>query len=98
MRSKPSSTAAIIAKKMPNCAAAPKRNIFGFESSGPKSIIAPMPMNKISGNSSLAMPASNRMLSAPSGPTAPEKGILTRIAPKPIGSSSAGSISFLMAR
>ena len=84
--------------KIPNCAAAPNSIIFGLDSSGPKSIIAPMPMNKISGNSSLAMPASNRMLSAPSGPTAPEKGILTRIAPKPIGSSSAGSISFLMAR
>ena len=39
---------------MPNCAAAPKRNIFGFESSGPKSIIAPMPMNSSSGSASLA--------------------------------------------
>ena len=53
-KSKPSMTAAIIAKKMPNCAAAPKRNIFGFESSGPKSIIAPMPMNSSSGSASLA--------------------------------------------
>ena len=31
-------------KKMPNCAAAPKSISHGFSSSGPKSIIAPMPM------------------------------------------------------
>ena len=41
-------------KKMPNCAAAPKSSILGFESSGPKSIIAPMPMNSSSGSASLA--------------------------------------------
>ena len=40
-------------KKMPNCAAAPKSISHGFASSGPKSIIAPMPMNSSSGNSSL---------------------------------------------
>ena len=45
---------------MPNWAAAPKSISQGFSSSGPKSIIAPMPMNSSSGNASLAsMPASN---------------------------------------
>ena len=52
-------------KKMPNCAAAPKIISFGLASSGPKSIIAPIPMNRISGNSSLAIPASYSTLSAP---------------------------------
>ena len=52
-------------KKMPNCAAAPKIISFGLESRGPKSIIAPMPMNRIRGNSSLAMPALNSETSAP---------------------------------
>ena len=41
-----------------NCAAAPQRIIFGLESSGPKSIIAPMPMKSNSGKSSVTMPAS----------------------------------------
>ena len=36
-------------------------NIFGFASSGPKSIMAPMPMNKSMGMASLAsIPTSNR--------------------------------------
>ena len=39
-------------------AAAPKSMSFGFCSSGPKSIIAPMPMKSSSGKSSVAMPAS----------------------------------------
>ena len=38
------------------------------------------------------------MLSAPSSPTAPDSGRLTRIAPKPMGSRRVGSMSFLMAR
>ena len=103
--SKPSSAAIANVKKMPNCAAAPNSMSFGFCSSGSKSIIAPMPMNSSSGNSSLAMPAPNRMSSAPASATpsytcvtAPDIGRFTRIAPKPIGSSSAGSISFLIAR
>ena len=88
-------------KKMPNWAAAPKIISFGLASSGPKSIMAPMPMNRISGNSSLEMPASKRVDSAPiSVPwvMAPEKGMLTRMVPKPMGSSSEGSISWRMAR
>ena len=63
--SKPSRLAMESVKKMPNCAAAPKSSSFGSASSGPKSIIAPMPMNSSSGNSSLATPASNRTSSAP---------------------------------
>ena len=88
-------------KKMPNCAAAPNSMSHGFSSSGPKSIMAPMPMNSSSGNSSLDMPASNR---AEMGPTvspcviAPDAGRLTRMAPNPMGSSRLGSIFLTMAR
>ena len=87
--------------KMPNCAAAPNSMSHGFSSSGPKSIIAPMPMKSSSGNSSLDIPASK---SALMGPTvvpcvmAPDSGRLTRIAPKPIGSKRLGSIFLAMAR
>ena len=45
-------------KKIPNCAAAPKIISLGLARIGPKSIIAPTPMNSRSGNSSFAMPAS----------------------------------------
>ena len=39
---------------MPNCAAAPKRNNMGFDRSGPKSIMAPMPIKSRIGNASEA--------------------------------------------
>ena len=97
-KNSPASTSVM---KMPNCAAAPNSISQGFSSNGPKSIIAPMPMNSSSGNSSLDMPASN---SAEIGPTvspwvmAPDSGRLTRIAPKPIGSRRLGSIFLTMAR
>ena len=106
MMSKPSSAAAMMVRKMPTCAAAPNRNSLGFASSGPKSIIAPMPMNSSSGNASLAsMPASNSHWMMPFvSPTpcviwsiTPESGRLTRIAPKPMGSSSDGSYCFSIA-
>ena len=63
---KPSSRAIRSVKKMPNCAATPKIMSLGLESSGVKSIIAPMPTNSISGNSSFAMPALYRMFRTPS--------------------------------
>ena len=100
-RSKLNSRAMLSVKNMPNCAAAPNKNSFGLESSGSKSIIAPMPMKRSSGKSSFAMPLSNNNVSTPtSSPcvTAPESGRLTRIVPKPMGKSSAGSIFFAMAR
>ena len=53
-RSNPSRVATIIAKKIPNCAAAPNRNMIGCESRGPKSIMAPIPMNKRIGSASEA--------------------------------------------
>ena len=93
-RSNPISRATISVKKMPNCAAAPKSIIFGLESSGPKSIIAPMPMNSSSGNSSVAMPALNSVSIA----SVFTNGRLTSTAPKPMGSRSVGSISRTMAR
>ena len=51
-RSKLKITASNIVKKIPNCAAPPNKNIFGLESSGPKSIIAPIPINKRIGKAS----------------------------------------------
>ena len=55
-REKPSSSAAISVRKMPNCPAAPSSTRRGFSSSGPKSVSAPMPMKISNGNSSLVMP------------------------------------------
>ena len=53
-KSNPSSVARQMAKKMPNWAAAPKRNITGWDSRGPKSIMAPMPINRRTGRASEA--------------------------------------------
>ena len=44
------------AKKMPNCAAPPRRAIFGLAISGPKSVIAPTPMKIMIGNTPVSMP------------------------------------------
>ena len=104
LTSKPMSVATQRVKKMPNCAAAPKIIILGLESSGVKSIMAPMPTNSKSGKSSLAIPALNSTSMGPTSSTpsmiwvtAPDIGRLTKIAPKPMGSSSEGSICFLIA-
>ena len=94
LRSKPISRAIIRVKNIPNWAAAPNRNIFGFDNSGPKSIIAPMPINSSKGNNSVAIPALNSVSIAPMF----TNGRLTIIAPKPIGSRSVGSMSFFIAR
>ena len=105
LSSNPISDATQIAKKMPNCAAAPKIISFGFVRSGPKSIIAPTPIKSSNGNNSFSIPALYKTLKAPScnasptvWSTAPESGKLTKITPKPIGKSNVGSISFFMAR
>ena len=107
----PSKQATVIVPKIPHWAAAPKRISFGLERSGPKSIIAPIPMNSRRGiaseawiptlNSQSRMPATVQL--SPFAATirlssAPDSGMLQRIAPKPIGSRSDGSICFLMAR
>ena len=99
--SKPRRAAMHRVKKMPNCAAAPNIISLGFDKSGLKSIIAPMPTNKSRGKSSFDTPALKSTSSGPSSSawvTAPELGRLTSIVPKPMGRSSEGSISFLMAR
>ncbi len=58
--SNPNTTATTIVAKIPNCAAAPNKNIFGLDNSGPKSIIAPIPINNRIGRASEAlMPTSN---------------------------------------
>jgi hypothetical protein len=50
----------VMVAKMPNCAAAPNRTSLGLLSSGPKSIIAPIPMNSSKGIASDAsIPTSN---------------------------------------
>ena len=82
-------------KNIPNCAAAPKIISLGLERSGPKSIIAPIPINKRSGKSSLAIPALYKVWS---GSAIPAFGKFIRIAPKPMGKSKVGSMFFLMAR
>ena len=106
-RSKPMRAAAQIAKKIPNWAAAPNRNMTGWESRGPKSIMAPMPMNSRMGLASEAsIPTLNSHSTTPvtspmpaiSWLITPERGRFTRMAPKPIGRSREGSYSFLMAR
>ena len=89
-------------KKIPNCAAAPKSISHGFLSRGPKSIIAPIPINSKSGNNSFAIPALNRTSmgpsSAPGWVIAPDHGRFTKIVPKPMGSNNVGSISFAIAK
>ena len=42
---KPRAIAPKYAAKIPNCAAAPSRKLFGFAISGPKSVMAPTPRN-----------------------------------------------------
>ena len=100
--SKPNTpVATMVTKKMPNCAAAPNNNRNGLASSGPKSIMAPMPMNSSSGNSSVSMPASNRIWNGPGSVpvmSTPDAGMFTRMVPSPMGTSSVGSYSFLMPR
>ena len=103
--SKPANTATTTTKKIPNWAAAPKSNMKGFWSNGPKSIIAPIPMKISRGKSSVSIPARKRMSKTPCWVTlptvwsrTPEPGKLTRIVPKPIGTSKVGSYSFLIPR
>ena len=55
LSSNPISDAAQIAKKMPNCAAAPNKNMIGCDRSGPKSIIAPIPIKSRIGSASDAL-------------------------------------------
>ncbi len=98
-KSKPNKTAIITVKKIPNCAAAPNININGFCNNGPKSIIAPIPINNNNGNNSVFIPKSKRTLNGPGSPPAlntPELGKFTKIVPKPIGTKSVGSYSFFI--
>ena len=53
-RSNPRSTARLMEAKIPNWAPAPKRNILGLERSGPKSIMAPIPIKRRMGRASEA--------------------------------------------
>ena len=55
---KPSASASISVRKIPNCPAAPNSRIRGFSISGPKSVIAPIATKISSGNTSLATPMS----------------------------------------
>jgi hypothetical protein len=52
LKSKPIRAAIQMAKKIPNCAAAPNKNNTGCARRGPKSIMAPIPINRIIGSAS----------------------------------------------
>ena len=98
-KSKPSNTATMIVKKIPNCAAAPNNKRNGFCSKGPKSIIAPIPINKSKGNNSVEIPISNNTWNGPASPPAlntPEFGKFTNNVPNPMGTNKVGSYSFLI--
>ena len=100
LRSKPRATEASIVAKMPNWAAAPKKIITGILNRGLKSHMAPTATKISTGNSSVVMPASSRIFRKPAWPSysyTTDSGRLTRMAPKPIGRSSMGSYSFLIA-
>ena len=55
---KPSASASSSVRKMPNWPAAPSMTILGLENSGPKSVMAPMPMKISTGKISVRMPKS----------------------------------------
>ncbi|MPM73175.1 hypothetical protein SDC9_120151 [bioreactor metagenome] len=105
LMSNPKNTATAIVKKIPNWAAAPNNSMNGFCRSGPKSIMAPMPIKINNGNSSVLIPASKRTSRTPSDSLplticvrTPVPGKLTRIVPNPIGTNKVGSYSFLIPR
>ena len=104
-KGKPIIAARIIVTKIPSCAAPPKIKSLGLVRSGPKSIIHPIPIKSKRGIASLAsIPTLKSEVIMPrcsplaGSPITGERGKFTKIAPKPIGRSKAGSISFLMAR
>lgn len=87
--SKPKKEAKLNVKKIPNWAAAPKNNIFGFVIKGVKSIMAPIPMKSNKGNNSLEIPALNNISMIPisftpsmTWVTAPERGKFTNYSSK----------------
>ena len=94
----PMAVASSSVAKMPSWPAAPSSAKIGWESSGRKSIIAPMPMKMNSGNSSVSIPNSFSRWSMPPGSFIGEAGRLPSSTPNPIGSSSVGSYSFAIAR
>ena len=92
------SDAISIVIKIPPWLTIPINSSHGFDSKGPKSIIAPIPIKRSSGKTSWS--AIPKLYSQAKIPELAIVlfGILTRIAPKPIGRSKVGSIFFLMAR
>ena len=66
-RSNPSMQATIMATNMPSWAAAPNRNSTGWLKSGPKSIMAPIPINRrigIASDASIPVLNSHSMMPA----------------------------------
>ena len=84
--------------KMPNWAAAPRNRVIGMAIRALKSVSAPTPMKISSGNTPLSMPTWYRYQSSPPSSAIPATGMLARMAPKPMGSSSRGSNLRLIAR
>ena len=89
---------------MPNCAAAPKIISFGLDKQRPEidhraDADEQHQWEQLVRDAGVIQDVQNAALHRTSpASTAPDSGRLTRIAPKPIGRSSAGSISFLIAR
>jgi len=106
-KSYPINEAIVIVAKIPNWAAAPNNNNLGLDNKGPKSIIAPIPINKSRGKASEEfIPTSNNQSIIPCTDPIPSNvwfktpdiGIFTSIAPKPIGSNKDGSNSLAIAK
>ena len=85
------SMAPIRVEKIPNWAAAPSNVVRGFASNGPKSVIAPTPMNIIRGKMPVFIPASYTYRIIPPSSLIKARGILQRMAPIPMGIKRRGS-------
>lgn len=67
----PNAAAPINVKKIPDCAAAPSRKLFGFAISGAKSVIVPIPKKISGGNICNFTPIYKISISPPSCKTFP---------------------------
>ena len=93
---KPRSIAPTSAMKTPICAAAPSKSVDGRASSGPKSVIAPMPRKMSGGKISNLIPKLMAIMT-PISSRNPVFGKFARMQPNAIGPKSSGSNSLAMA-
>ena len=85
-------------EKIPNCAAAPNNIVLGFARRGPKSVIAPIPINTKSGKIPVSKPMAENCASTPLPTAISTPGMLDKIPPNPIGIRSNGSNCLMIAR